>query len=176
MQPLSLETSRLHLSWLSFDDAEFIFTLVNDPDWIRFIGNKNVVNLDDARRYIETGPMQMYRKHGFGLNRVALKQDNRPIGICGILKRDSLDNVDLGFALLPEFRDQGYAFEAAQAVLEQICVARPGHPVAAILSPLNTASAKLLKKLGFSYHGEYQAEPNADILDLYLTDMTKTKS
>ncbi|MCP4391601.1 MAG: GNAT family N-acetyltransferase, partial [Gammaproteobacteria bacterium] len=80
MEPLSLETSRLNIRWLSFDDAEFIFTLVNDPDWIRFIGDNGVNSLDAARNYLETGPLQMYRQHGFGLNRVALKDSDEPIG------------------------------------------------------------------------------------------------
>jgi len=112
MAPLSLETSRLQIRWLDLDDAEFIFQLVNDPDWIRFIGDKGVSNLDDARNYIKTGPMEMYRKHGFGLNRVALKENDKAIGICGILQRETLSEVDLGFAFLTDYRRQGYAFEA----------------------------------------------------------------
>ncbi len=74
MEALSIETSRLQIRWLDLDDAEFIYTLVNDPDWMRFIGDKGVRNLDHARDYLETGPMAMYRDHGFGLNRVALKK------------------------------------------------------------------------------------------------------
>jgi len=95
MQPLSLETSRLDLRWLTPDDAAFILALVNDPDWIRFIGDKSVTNLAAARNYLETGPLVMYRRHGFGLNRVALKADNMAIGICGILQRENLAEADL---------------------------------------------------------------------------------
>ena len=171
MQPLSLETSRLNLRWLTLDDAAFILTLVNDPDWIRFIGDKSVTNLDAARNYLETGPLAMYRRHGFGLNRVALKADDAAIGICGILQRETLAEPDLGFAFLPEFRRQGYALEAAQAVLEHASQVMGLSRVAAILSPQNTASAGLLEKLGFSFERHYQAEPNASILDLYVIDL-----
>lgn len=171
MAPLSLETSRLQIRWLDFDDAEFIYQLVNDPDWIRFIGDKGVSSLDDARRYIETGPLQMYRKRGFGLNRVALKNTDQAIGICGILQRETLPEVDLGFAFLPDYRRRGYAFEASRAVLEH-ALTRLGLPrVAAILSPQNMASANLLGKLGFSFERSCQAEPNSDVLDLYIVDL-----
>jgi len=171
MAPLSLETSRLQIRWLDFDDAEFIFQLVNDPDWIRFIGDKGVSNLDDARNYIKTGPMEMYRKHGFGLNRVALKENDKAIGICGILQRETLSEVDLGFAFLPEFRRQGYAFEASEAVLEHGLTILGLQRIAAILSPLNMISANLLGKLGFSFERYYQAKPDTDILDLYAINL-----
>ena len=171
MAPLSLETSRLQIRWLDFDDAEFIYQLVNDPDWIRFIGDRGVSNLEDARRYIETGPLEMYRKHGFGLNRVALKDTDKAVGICGILQRETLPEVDLGFAFLPDYRRRGYAFEASSAVLEH-GLTRLGLPrVAAILSPQNRASANLLGKLGFSFERTYLAEPNSDLLDLYRVDL-----
>ena len=171
MAPLSLETSRLQIRWLDFDDAEFIFQLVNDPDWIRFIGDKGVSNLDDARNYIKTGPMEMYRKHGFGLNRVALKENDKAIGICGILQRETLSEVDLGFAFLFEFRRQGYAFEASEAVLEHGLTILGLQRIAAILSPLNMISANLLGKLGFSFERYYQAKPDTDILDLYAINL-----
>lgn len=171
MAPLSLETSRLQIRWLDFDDAEFISQLVNDPDWIRFIGDKGVSNLDDARNYIKTGPMEMYRKHGFGLNRVALKENDKAIGICGILQRETLSEVDLGFAFLPDYRRQGYAFEASEAILEHGLTILGLQRIAAILSPQNMASANLLGKLGFSFEHNYQAEPDTDILDLYIMDM-----
>lgn len=171
MAPLSLETSRLQIRWLDFDDAEFIFQLVNDPDWIRFIGDKGVSNFDDARNYIETGPVEMYRKYGFGLNRVALKANDKAIGICGILQRETLSEVDLGFAFLPDYRRQGYAFEASQAILEHGLKILGLQRIAAILSPQNMISANLLGKLGFRFEQNYQAEPDTDILDLYIMDM-----
>ncbi len=171
MAPLSIETSRLLIRWLDFDDAEFIYQLLNDPDWIRFIGDKDVSNLDDARHYIESGPLDMYRRHGFGLNRVALKENDKAIGICGILQRETLPEVDLGFALLPDYRRQGYAVEASRAVLEHGLTSLGLPRVAAILSPQNLASANLLGKLGFSFERNYRAEPNSSFLDLYVIDL-----
>ena len=171
MQPLSLETSRLNLRWLTLDDAAFILELVNDPGWIRFIGDKSVTNLDAARSYLETGPVAMYREHGFGLNRVALKADDTAIGICGILQRATLAEPDLGFAFLPKFRRRGYAHEAAQAILGHTSRVMRLSRVAAILSPQNTASAGLVEKLGFSFERNYQAQPDAAMLDLYTIDL-----
>jgi len=114
----SIETSRLNLRWLDADDAGFILRLLNDADWLHFIGDKNVANPEQAKTYIENGPRAMYRQQGFGLNRVALRENDTPIGICGLLQRETLQYSDLGFAFLPAFRRQGYAYEAARAVLQ----------------------------------------------------------
>ena len=170
MEALSIDTSRLQIRWLNLDDAEFIYNLVKDPDWIRFIGDKGVRNLDHARDYLETGPMAMYREYGFGLNRVALKDSGQAIGICGILQRKTLPEPDLGFAFLPDHRGHGYALEASQAVLEHAFGKLGLQRVAAIVSPQNTASANLLGKLGFRFDRHYPAEANADPLELYLID------
>lgn len=161
-----IETSRLQLRWLDLDDAPFILELVNDDGWLRYIGDKGVGSIDDARRYLETGPITMYREHGFGLNRVALKRDDRAIGICGILQRENLGDVDLGFALLPAYRRQGYAREAAAAVLEQAFASGISR-VCAFLDPDNLESRRLLQDLGFSFETRYRPEPEANPLDLY---------
>ena len=171
MQPLSLDTSRLHIRWLALDDAGFIHRLVNDPDWIRFIGDKSVRNLADARAYIENGPLKMYRDFGFGLNRVALRDSGEAIGICGILQRDTLPCPDLGLAFLPEYRRQGYAIEAARAVLENAAAELKKRRLVAILSAENQASARLLKKLDFRYAGPYRAADDAPELDLYQVEL-----
>ena len=96
--PLAIATSRLRLRWLTAGDADFVLRLVNDAEWLRFIGDKGARDLDGARRYIETGPAAMYREFGFGLNRVALGDGDRAIGICGLLRRATLAAPDLGFA------------------------------------------------------------------------------
>lgn len=166
--PLAIETPRLKIRWLEINDAAFIYTLVNDPMWIRYIGDKNVSNLEDAVSYIETGPLEMYQNQGFGLNHVSLREDGTAIGICGLLKRETLDDVDLGFALLPEFRRQGYTFEAAAAILEHGRTRLGIERIVAILAPDNTASAKLLCKLGFEFENSFPKEPNLDKLDLYV--------
>ena len=156
-----LETDRLLLRRLRPDDAAFILELVNDPDWLRYIGDKGVRNLDDARGYIENGPMVMYAKVGFGLWRVERKDGGEPIGICGLIKRDTLDDIDIGFAYLPRFRGFGYAREAARATLEhgarQIGLRR----IIAITSPDNAASGRLLEAIGLKFER---------LLDLSRTD------
>ena len=153
---------------MSISDAEFIYQLVNDPQWLRFIGDKQVADLNGARRYIEDGPRAMYRQFGFGLNRVALKDNDTAIGICGLLQRESLPQADLGFAFLPEYRDQGYAREAADAILQHAYLILCQTQVAAIVSPDNLSSIKLLDKLGFRLDKQIQIEPNQDSVDLYV--------
>ena len=112
-----LETPRLVLRWVTTDDAPFIHELLNEPSFIQFIGDKGVRTLDDARNYILTGPVASYQRFGFGLYLVLLKETGAPIGMCGLLKRDTLPDVDVGYALRPAFWLQGYAYEAALAVL-----------------------------------------------------------
>ena len=115
--PQTLQTERLRIRPFTEDDAAFILELVNDADWLRFIGDKNVRSLDDARRYLRDGPLAMLARYGHALGCVERRSDGQAIGMCGLLKRDSLDDVDLGFAFLPAARGQGYAREAAAAVV-----------------------------------------------------------
>lgn len=147
----TLETERLTLRELSEGDASFILRLLNEPSFLRFIGDKGVRNLDDARSYILTGPVDSYERHGFGLYCVQLRNTGSPIGICGLLKRESLADVDIGFAFLPEFWNKGYAFESASAVLcygkDLLKLPR----IVAITDKDNDASAKLLEKLGLRF-------------------------
>ena len=98
-----LQTDRLRLRWISSLDAEFIVELLNEPSWLRFIGDKGVRTTQDANAYISNGPVAMYARHGFGLYLTELKEDSVPIGICGLIKRDGLDDVDIGFAFLPRY-------------------------------------------------------------------------
>jgi len=165
--PLCIETPRLRIRWLQSDDAGFILRLVNDPDWLRHIGVRNVSNLDDARDYIENSVCAMYARVGFGLNRVALKECDTAIGLCGLLQRDGLPSSDLGYALLPEYRNQGFALEAARAVLahgvEQLAQTR----VCAIVSADNRTSIQLLHKLGFHFDQQISMQPNNKTVDLY---------
>src|SRR4051812_3493153 len=112
-----LETKRLRLRRLFPADAPFILRLLNEPSWLRFIGDRGVRTLDDARNYIVNGPQQMYHSAGFGLFLVELRESCLAIGMCGLLRRATLPDVDIGFAFLPEHWGQGYAFEAAQATL-----------------------------------------------------------
>ena len=146
-----LETERLTLRKLTPGDASFILELLNDPSFLRYIGDKGVRTRDDAIDYLTAGPIASYETHGFGLFLVELKQTGEPIGICGLLKRDWLDSADVGFAFLPRFWSRGYAQESASAVLEfgrDICrLSR----ILAITSPDNTSSIALLTKIGFKF-------------------------
>jgi RimJ/RimL family protein N-acetyltransferase len=169
--PFAISTPRLQLRWLEPGDAAFIYRLVTDADWLRNIGDKGVASLADARRYIETGPVAMYRRLGHGLNRVSLRKDDTPIGICGILKRDDLPDADLGYALLPEFRGRGYAAEAAAAVLDHARGVLGISRVAAIVTPHNEASISLLRNLGFASRGEFTRDPGAPPVELYQIDL-----
>jgi RimJ/RimL family protein N-acetyltransferase len=156
---LVLETPRLILRRLTPDDAEFIFRLVNDPSWLRFIGDKNVHNLDDARRYLREGPLDMYQRYGFGMYRVEEREGGKPAGMCGLIKRDTLPDVDVGYAFLPEFRGKGYAYEAAAAVLthgnRQFGLRR----IVAITTPSNDASIKVLEKAGMKFERLLELTP-----------------
>jgi len=145
-----LETDRLTLRRLAFEDAAFILELVNDPAWLQFIGDKQVHNLEDARNYIRNGPLDMYARLGFGLYLVMLKTGIR-IGLCGLIKRDALADVDLGFALLAGFRGKGYAQESASAVLEYAKNTLGLQRILAIASPDNQRSIKVLENIGFGY-------------------------
>ncbi|MCP3961415.1 MAG: GNAT family N-acetyltransferase [bacterium] len=146
-----LETDRLILSRLSFDHAEFILGLLNEPSFLRHIGDKGVRTLGDAREYLRTGPMQSYERFGYGLYLTRLKDGETPIGICGLVKRDTLEHADVGFAFLPEFWRRGYAFESAAAVLVHAREDLGLERVVAITSPDNEASIKLLEKLGLRF-------------------------
>lgn len=145
------ETSRLRLRHLCEQDAPFILELLNDPDFIRNIGDRNVRTLEDARQYIRTGPVSSYVQSGFGLYLVELREYGTPVGICGLLKRDYLPDVDVGFALRANYRGLGYAFEAACAVMrhgrESLGIKR----ILAIASPDNQASIRLLGRLGLRF-------------------------
>jgi RimJ/RimL family protein N-acetyltransferase len=146
-----LETPRLVLRRMHPDDADFILELLNDPGWIQFIGDKGVRTLDAARAYIRQGPMAMYARHGIGLYLTELKEGGVPIGMCGLIRRDSLPDVDIGFAFLPAYRQKGYALEAASATMEYGMKTLGLRRIVAITSPDNHSSIRLLEKLGMRF-------------------------
>ncbi len=148
---LVLETERLQLRRLSIDDADFILRLLNEPSFIQNIGDKNVRTIEDARLYLLNGPIASYQKYGFGLFLIEIKDSGAPIGICGLLKRDALEDVDLGYALIPEFWSQGYGFEAAAAVKSYAGQVLGMRRIVAITNPENQRSIRLLEKIGFRF-------------------------
>ncbi len=163
-----LETERLTLRHLSPDDAAFILELLNEPSFIRNIGDKGVRTEDDARRYIETGPRESYARFGFGLYRVEITETGEVIGMCGLLKRDSLADVDIGYAFLPRFWSKGYAFESVAAVMrharEKLGIAR----VVAIVAPDNSDSIKVLEKLGLRFERMIKLSEGQPPIKLYV--------
>ncbi|MDI1442681.1 GNAT family N-acetyltransferase [Polyangium sp. 6x1] len=143
-------TERLTIRKLTLADAPFIFRLVNDPDFLAYIGDRGVRTLADAEAYLRNGPITSYERHGYGLWGVALKETEELIGMSGLLKREQYDDTDIGYAFLPEFRGGGYAFESGSAVLRIADEALSLRKVIALVSPANAASIGLLKKLGFT--------------------------
>ena len=161
-----LETDRLILRWFEPGDGPFILDLLNQPSFVHFIGDRGVRTIKEARDYLSEGPGQSYMEHGFGLNMVELNEDRAPIGMCGLLKRPTLDDVDLGFAFMPKFWGQGYAFEAAAATLAHGREALGLERIVAITDPENQASIRLLEKLGMSFERLIQLgddEPEAKL-------------
>ena len=161
------ETGRLVLRRLTVEDAPFILRLLNEPSFLQHIGDRGVRNLADAKQYILTGPVASYDRHGFGLFLVQLKDGGHPIGICGLLKRDALDDVDLGFAFVPESWSKGYAFESATATLAYGRNTHHLKRVVAIVSPDNVASINLLVKLGFYFERMVLMPGDKDELKLF---------
>jgi [ribosomal protein S5]-alanine N-acetyltransferase len=144
-------SERLVLRNLAPTDAAFIYTLLNSPGWLQFIGDRGIKTLDDARNYIESGPMKSYELNGFGLMLVEHSALAVPIGICGLIKRDTLPDLDLGFAFLPEFASKGYGFEAATAIMRHAKSNLNISHLLAITNLDNEISIALLHKLGFQF-------------------------
>jgi len=166
-----LETDRLVLRLISTDDAEFFLRLLNEPSFLRFIGDKKVRSLEDAHNYILNGPLQSYQRFGFGLYLVELKTTSVPIGICGLLKRDTLDDVDIGFAFLPEFWARGYGFESARALMAHERDAKGLKRILAITSPDNVGSVALLEKLGLKFERLMKLTEDAPEVKLFAADL-----
>jgi RimJ/RimL family protein N-acetyltransferase len=162
-----LETERLVLRWLEVRDAPFVLQLVNEPSWLQYIGDRGVRTLQDAEQYIQNGPVEMYGRLGFGLWLVALKVTMEPMGICGLIKRETLQDVDLGFAFLPRFWGRGYALESASATVAYGKARLGLSRIVAITSKSNHASGKLLDKLGFRFEHVVRLAADGEELNLY---------
>jgi RimJ/RimL family protein N-acetyltransferase len=164
-----IETERLTLREFSTDDAPFILRLLNEHSFVRFIGDKGVRNLEDARHYILNGPVASYAQNGFGLFLVYLKANQTPLGMCGLLKREVLEDVDIGFAFLPEFWNKGYALEAAAGVMSYAKNVLKLPRIVAITNKDNDASGKLLEKLGLHFDRLIKLPGDKEELRLFVT-------
>ena len=165
-----LDTERLNLRRLTGDDAAFILKLLNDPAFIKNIGDRGVRTEADARRYISDGAVASYEQHGFGLYLVELKQSGAPVGICGLVKRDSLADVDIGFAFLPRYRARGYASESAAAVRDYALEVLGLKRLVAIVNPANEGSIRVLEKIGLKYERTLRLSDDAPEIRLYALD------
>jgi [ribosomal protein S5]-alanine N-acetyltransferase len=151
--PPVLETDRLRLREFEIADDAFLLRLLNEPSWLRFIGDRGVRSLEDAGRFIETRLRPSYAQNGFGLWCVVPKDSGEPAGMCGLLRRDTLPDVDVGFAFLPEAWGKGYASEAASAVLAHARDVLGMRRVLAITFPDNQASIRVLERIGMRREG-----------------------
>ena len=163
-----LETERLLLRQLTTDDAPFIIELVNSPGWLTYIGDRHIKTVVQAEAYLLNGPLASYDANGFGLYLVELKADRTPIGLCGLLKRDSLDHPDIGFAFLPAFTGKGYAVEIATATMAFAKDTLRLPVVMAIVLPTNYPSIKLLGKLGLTFREPITSPGTDEELLLYV--------
>lgn len=165
-----LQTERLNLREFTLADAGFILELLNQPSFIRFIGDRGVRTVADAEQYLAQGPLKSYEQNGFGLWYVEQKETQAFVGMCGLIKRPELEDVDLGYALMPEFWAQGYATEACSAVLghahQQLKIKR----LVAIVAPENAASIRVLEKIGLTFERTMLWPPDDSKLNVYAVD------
>lgn len=163
---LQIKTERLTLRQFTPGDAEFIIKLLNEPSFIQNIGDRGVRTLPDAEKYLANGPVASYERNGFGLLAVTLSATGQPIGMCGLIKRDALEDVDIGYAFLPRFWSRGYAFESTQAVMHHAREVVGLKHVIAIVDPVNASSIRVLEKLGMTF--EKIVKLSEDDIDLKL--------
>ncbi len=172
---LILQTERLNLRTVAVEDAPFYLGLLNEPSWIQNIGDRGVRTLEQARQAILDGPVAMQAQRGHSLYVVEIKDGLAPAGLCGLIKRDSLVDVDIGYAFLPKYWGQGYAYEAAQAVVQYAKDTVGLKRLAAITSPENGSSNRLLRKLGFQFEKLTRFEPSGNDTNLYGFDFVASQ-
>ena len=165
--PVVLRTERLAMRRFVPGDAPFALELLNDPEWIRNIGDRGVRTVEQARAYLAGGPIALCERHGFGLYLVSLREDGRPIGMCGLVRRAGLADPDVGFAFLPAWRGRGFALEAARAVLEHGRRDFGLERIVAIVSEHNAPSMRVLEKLGMRAGGRVRLPPADEDVLLY---------
>jgi RimJ/RimL family protein N-acetyltransferase len=169
-----LETNRLILQQVSLDDTQIVLELLNEPSFIQNIGDRGVRTLEDARDYISGRLIASYEKFGFGMYLVIVKDTGAPAGLCGLVRRDGLQDVDIGYALLPRFWSKGYATEAALAVKKYAKDAIGLKRLVAITDPNNQGSIHVLEKIGLEFEKMVRLSEDDIALNLYAVDLTKS--
>lgn len=160
-------TKRLIIREASLDDAEFVLELINEPGWRRYISEHSIDSLDKARDYISERLLSAYKQHGYGLWLMQRASDGAMLGMCGLVRRESLPGPDLGFAQLEQHSGQGYAFEASQAAINYAVQHALTRRLLAITLPENRRSIRLLEQLGFSYDTDFIADDTEERLLMY---------
>lgn len=165
-----LETPRLYLREFTEDDADFIIELFNSPTWLEFIGERNVRTIEDAKKFINEKYLNSYKHNGFGLYVVVLKEKNKPIGTCGLIRRETLEDVDIGFAFLPEYISKGFGFESASEVMKFGKEVLKLKRIVAITIKANINSIGLLKKIGMKFEKYFFMEGDPEELMLFVAE------
>jgi len=165
---MNFETVNLHLRPFNLGDIKFILELINTKDWLKYIGDRNVHSEKDAENYLTNGSLKSYLENGFGLSMVELKDDKTPVGMCGLIKRYGLEDIDIGFALLPQFYKKGYAFEIADATLKYGFEKLNLPKIVAITMESNLSSISLLKKIGMTFEKNVTLPKDTETLLLFM--------
>jgi len=162
------KTDRLRMDEITIADAPFIVSLLNDPAYMANIGDRGIRTIGQAQHYIGDKIRASYRDHGYGLYAVRLATGDEPIGICGLVNRDSIQDVDIGYGFLPHARGQGYALEAAEEILKWAHSTLGLTRLAAIVSQENKLSIVLLEKIGMQFDAMIQLPGDEEEICLYM--------
>lgn len=165
------ETDRLIIRHLELSDAGFVLELLNEPSFIRNIGDRGVRSIQDAESYVQEGPLRSYASLGYGLFLATLRSTLEPIGVCGLMRRGALEHADLAYAFLPSFHRRGFAVEAATAMLRMAREGLAMEHVLAITNPDNVASMRVLEKLGFRFVGMKRMPGDESDVRLFQIDI-----
>ncbi|MBL7897524.1 MAG: GNAT family N-acetyltransferase [Crocinitomicaceae bacterium] len=171
LKEFKIVTERLLIRKFTISDAAFMLELMNTPQWIKNIGDRNVKTIQDAENYLQKGALRYDELKGISFYAVCLRESEKVIGTCGFVKREFLEDVDFGFAFLPAYFGKGYAFESAVAMLDFGFDTLELHQCAAICLHENDSSVKLLKRLGFSYEKDITLQPDNELLALYKLNL-----
>jgi len=166
-----LETQRLTLRTINADDDLFYYELVNDPTWLEYIGDKGIRTVAEARSAILEGPCLMQQRLGHSLYVMERKSDGAPLGLCGLIKRDSIPEVDIGYAIRPAYFGHGYTYEAAAAVVAYARDVLRMRRLMGLTHPGNTVSINLLAKLGLTFVEHKVLPPDGRPTNIYCMEL-----